>query len=173
MLLDLSMPAENGLATLQRAFVRRSLSHGLLSSRLRQIPKSSRKPPVPVSLGSWHTARGVLLAPLGGNSSEMANTAGNGLSQRELFQGTGWRMRLPIRLLGPHSQSLRIGPLSWLSAPIVTPERRRQAIRAGQQRARAEGKHMGRPKRVFDRREVIRLRDQERLSFPEIARRIG
>lgn len=48
-----------------------------------------------------------------------------------------------------------------------------EAIRAGQSRARAEGKHMGRPKRVFDRQEVVRLRDEERLSWPEIARRTG
>jgi hypothetical protein len=31
---------------------------------------------------------------------------------------------------------------------------------------------MGRPKRIFDRSEVLRLRDQERLSWPEIARRV-
>jgi len=34
-----------------------------------------------------------------------------------------------------------------------------EAIKAGQARARAGGKHMGRPRRVFDRHEVIRLRD--------------
>lgn len=50
---------------------------------------------------------------------------------------------------------------------------RTEAIRAGQARARANGKHMGRPKRVFDRQEVIRLRDEVRLSWPEIARRTG
>lgn len=47
------------------------------------------------------------------------------------------------------------------------------AIKAGQARARVEGKHMGRPKVVFDRAEVVRLRDQSRLSWPEIARRTG
>jgi putative DNA-invertase from lambdoid prophage Rac len=50
---------------------------------------------------------------------------------------------------------------------------RAEAIRAGQARARAEGKHMGRPKRVFDRHEVARLRDEEHLSWPAIAREIG
>ena len=50
---------------------------------------------------------------------------------------------------------------------------RAESIRAGQARARAEGKHMGRPKRVFDHHEVARLRDEERLSWSEIARRIG
>jgi hypothetical protein len=32
---------------------------------------------------------------------------------------------------------------------------------------------MGRPKRVFDRDEVVRLRDQEHHSWPEIARITG
>ena len=48
-----------------------------------------------------------------------------------------------------------------------------EAIKAGQARARAEGKHMGSPRRVFDRNEVVRLRDQERFSWPAIARRTG
>jgi putative DNA-invertase from lambdoid prophage Rac len=50
---------------------------------------------------------------------------------------------------------------------------RAEAIQAGQARARAEGKHMGRPRRILDRKEVIRLRDVERLSWPQIARRTG
>jgi putative DNA-invertase from lambdoid prophage Rac len=48
-----------------------------------------------------------------------------------------------------------------------------EAIKAGQARARADGKHMGRPKRVFDREEVVRLHEQEHRSSPEIARRTG
>ena len=48
-----------------------------------------------------------------------------------------------------------------------------EAIKAGQARARAEGKHMGRPKAVLDRDDVVRLRDREHLSWPEIARRTG
>jgi hypothetical protein len=48
-----------------------------------------------------------------------------------------------------------------------------EAIKAGQARARAGGKHMGRPRRVFNREEVVRLRNVERLSWPEIARRTG
>jgi DNA invertase Pin-like site-specific DNA recombinase len=48
-----------------------------------------------------------------------------------------------------------------------------EAIKAGQARARATGKHMGRPKAIFDRDEVVRLRDEERLSWPQIARQIG
>ena len=50
---------------------------------------------------------------------------------------------------------------------------RAEAIRAGQARARADGRHMGRPKRIFDRKEVVRLRDEVHLSWPEIAGRIG
>ena len=50
-------------------------------------------------------------------------------------------------------------------------EERSEAIKAGQARARAEGKPMGRPKRIFDREEVVRLRDEEHLSWPEISRR--
>ena len=48
-----------------------------------------------------------------------------------------------------------------------------ESIKAGQARARAGGKHMGRPRRIFDRHEVARLRDQEHMSWPQIARRIG
>jgi putative DNA-invertase from lambdoid prophage Rac len=50
---------------------------------------------------------------------------------------------------------------------------RSESIKAGQARARAEGKHMGRPRRVFNREEVVRLRNVERLSWPEISRRTG
>ena len=50
---------------------------------------------------------------------------------------------------------------------------RSESIRAGQARARTEGKHLGRPRRVFNREEVVRLRNVERLSWPEIARRTG
>jgi hypothetical protein len=42
------------------------------------------------------------------------------------------------------------------------------AIKAGQARARADDKHMGRPKAVFDRAEVVRLRDENGRSWPEI-----
>ena len=37
----------------------------------------------------------------------------------------------------------------------------------------AERRPIGRPRRVFQRDEVVRLRDQEGLSWPEIARRMG
>ena len=48
-----------------------------------------------------------------------------------------------------------------------------ETIKAGQARARAAGKHVGRPRRIFDRATVVRLRDQEHLSWPEISRRTG
>ena len=51
-------------------------------------------------------------------------------------------------------------------------DERAEAIKAGQARARASGRPIGRPKRVFDRAQVIALRDQERLSWPAIARRL-
>jgi putative DNA-invertase from lambdoid prophage Rac len=50
---------------------------------------------------------------------------------------------------------------------------RSESIRAGQARARTQGKHLGRPRRVFNREEVVRLRDVERLSWPQISRRTG
>jgi putative DNA-invertase from lambdoid prophage Rac len=52
-------------------------------------------------------------------------------------------------------------------------DERSEAIKAGQARARADGKHMGRPKRIFDHDEVVRLRDEEHLSWPDISRRTG
>ncbi len=52
-------------------------------------------------------------------------------------------------------------------------DERSEAIRAGQARARAAGKDIGRPRRIFDRAEVVRLRDHDHLSWPEISRRTG
>jgi DNA invertase Pin-like site-specific DNA recombinase len=51
-------------------------------------------------------------------------------------------------------------------------DERAEAIKAGQARARASGRRIGRPKRVFDRAQVIAMRDQDRLSWPAIARRL-
>ena len=48
-----------------------------------------------------------------------------------------------------------------------------EAIRAGQLRARAAGRRIGRPRRMLDCLEVARLRNEEKLSWPEIARRVG
>jgi DNA invertase Pin-like site-specific DNA recombinase len=52
-----------------------------------------------------------------------------------------------------------------------------ERVRAGLERARIRGtksgKAIGRPKRVFDRQQVARLRDLEKLSWPQIARKVG
>ena len=52
-------------------------------------------------------------------------------------------------------------------------EERAEAVKAGQARARAAGKHVGRPKAIVRRDEILRLRDQEGLSWAEIAARMG
>ena len=82
---------------------------------------------------------------------------------------------IPIKSqTGPISSTM--GRLLWaIQAWYAEMENgeRAEAIRAGQARARAQGKHMGRPKRVFNRQAVIQLRDVEHLSWPEIARRTG
>ncbi len=52
-------------------------------------------------------------------------------------------------------------------------EERAEAIRAGQARAVANGKKVGRPKVIFDRDAVVRMRDEEGLSWAKIAERLG
>ena len=52
-------------------------------------------------------------------------------------------------------------------------EERADAIKAGQARALASGKKIGRPRAIFDRAEVVRLRDQLGMSWSEIARKLG
>lgn len=49
----------------------------------------------------------------------------------------------------------------------------RERTRAGVRAAKASGKCIGRPRRVFRRDEVIRLRDQQQLSWRTISRRLG
>ena len=48
----------------------------------------------------------------------------------------------------------------------------RERTLSGVQAAKAQGKVLGRPKRVFRRDEVVRLRDQEGLSWRAIAKRL-
>ena len=62
-----------------------------------------------------------------------------------------------------------------VAAWIAKQERLRisERTKAGLDRARREGKHCGRPRRVFRRDEVIRLRDVERLSWRAIAELLG
>jgi DNA invertase Pin-like site-specific DNA recombinase len=52
-------------------------------------------------------------------------------------------------------------------------DERSESIRAGHARARASKKHIGRPRPVFDRQEVVILRDQQKRSWPQIARCLG
>ena len=51
-------------------------------------------------------------------------------------------------------------------------EERSEAVQAGQARARAAGKHVGRPKVIFDRNSVLTLRSEGR-SWSEIAKSAG
>src|SRR5262249_36355978 len=51
-------------------------------------------------------------------------------------------------------------------------DERAEAVRAGQQRARAEGKHIGRPRAVFRRDQVADLRAQG-LSWRQVADQLG
>ena len=59
---------------------------------------------------------------------------------------------------------------AWFSE--MENEERSEAIKAGQARALASGKSVGRPRRIFDRTEVVKLR-QEGLSWSRIACRLG
>src|SRR5215831_4348414 len=82
---------------------------------------------------------------------------------------------IPIKSqTGPISSSM--GRLLWaIQAWYAEMENdeRSESIRAGHTRARAAGRQIGRPRRVFDRQQVVRLRDQEKRSWPQIARRLG
>ena len=51
-------------------------------------------------------------------------------------------------------------------------EERSEAIKAGQARAMASGKSVGRPRVIFDRKKVVKLRN-EGLSWSKIASRLG
>ena len=52
-------------------------------------------------------------------------------------------------------------------------EERADAIKAGQARALASGKKIGRPQAILNRDEVVRLRDQEGMSWSQIAEKLG
>ena len=51
-------------------------------------------------------------------------------------------------------------------------EERSEAIKAGQARALGSGKSVGRPRLIFDRAEVVKLR-KEGLSWSQITSRLG
>jgi DNA invertase Pin-like site-specific DNA recombinase len=48
----------------------------------------------------------------------------------------------------------------------------RERVRAGNKNAKANGKELGRPRRVFNRQRAVELR-QQGMSFPQIARELG
>ena len=52
-------------------------------------------------------------------------------------------------------------------------DERAEAIKAGQARARAGGQQIGRPRRIFDRAQVVTMRDRDGLSWPTIARKLS
>ena len=60
---------------------------------------------------------------------------------------------------------------AWFSE--IENEERTEAIKAGQVRAIASGKKVGRPKATFDREQVVKLRDVEGLSWARIAQKGG
>ncbi len=74
---------------------------------------------------------------------------------------------------GPINSSL--GKLLWavqLWAAEFENDERSEAVKAGQARARAAGKHVGRPKAVFRRDQIAELRAQGQ-SWREIADELG
>jgi DNA invertase Pin-like site-specific DNA recombinase len=75
-----------------------------------------------------------------------------------------------FRTTGPAGE-LMLAVAAW----IAKQERLRisERTKAGLERARRDGKHCGRPRRVFRRDEVAQLRDIERLSWRAIAERLG
>ena len=82
---------------------------------------------------------------------------------------------LPIKSqTGPITSAM--GKLLWAIQACFAEmenEERAEAIKAGQARALANGKKVGRPKVIFDRDAVVRLRDEEGLSWSETAKRLG
>jgi DNA invertase Pin-like site-specific DNA recombinase len=82
---------------------------------------------------------------------------------------------LPIKSqTGPITSAM--GKLLWAIQACFAEmenEERAEAIKAGQARAIANGKKVGRPKVIFDRDAVVGLRDEEVLSWSEIAKKLG
>ena len=70
----------------------------------------------------------------------------------------------------------RMGKLLWMVQSWYAErenEERADAIKAGQARALASGKKIGRPQAIFDHEEVVRLRDKEGMSWSKIAKKLG
>lgn len=51
-------------------------------------------------------------------------------------------------------------------------DERAQAIKAGQVRARAGGKHIGRPRRIFDPKQILEMRDDRGMAWREISMKL-
>jgi DNA-binding transcriptional regulator YiaG len=76
--------------------------------------------------------------------------------------------------IGPISSTM--GKLLWaIQAWYAQMENdeRSQTIKAGLARAKKNGKILDRPRRVFDRFEILRLRDEQHLPWREISARLG
>jgi putative DNA-invertase from lambdoid prophage Rac len=80
----------------------------------------------------------------------------------------------PVRSqVGPINSAM--GKLLWALQACwaeIENEERAEAVRAGQARAKAQGKHVGRPRLIFRRDEVVRLRRAGK-SWPKIAAALG
>lgn len=72
-----------------------------------------------------------------------------------------------FRASGP-AGDLFLSIAAWIAAQERT--RHVERIRAGQDRARAQGKTIGRPRRITDRETIIALRTVDQLTYSQIAR---
>jgi DNA invertase Pin-like site-specific DNA recombinase len=74
-----------------------------------------------------------------------------------------------LSTLNTHTRELIISVLSWVAQ--MESERRSERVKAGMERARAEGKQIGRPKAVKDeqRKRIRRMYENDNLSYGEIA----
>jgi DNA invertase Pin-like site-specific DNA recombinase len=80
-------------------------------------------------------------------------------------------MRSDAEPVGPELTGALREVLTWCRE--LDHHRRSAAIKAGQTKVRAKGKRVGRPRRIFDREVVVRLRDEEGLSWSKIAQALG
>jgi len=97
------------------------------------------------------------------------------LAEAGEFEDTAKPPVVPIKSqTGPINSTM--GKLLWAIQAWFAEmenEERTEAIKAGQARAVANGKKVGRPKVIFDREQVVRLRDEEGLSWSQIAQKVG
>ena len=72
---------------------------------------------------------------------------------------------------GTPVRDLLLSIFSWIAE--MERERLRERTRAGLERARAQGKQIGRPRAQVDMEEALRLLDEEGLSYRKAAKRLG